>query len=160
MAILEGAGFAKPVDKSFFTGSILFTKLSNNSKIPTKAHETDAGFDLYCNEEVQIVSGERKLVGTGVAVAIPKNAVGLVCPRSGLAYKFGITITNAPGIIDSGYRGELKVILHNTGSDNFVCEAGSRIAQLVVVPYLSHSIEVSDLSESDRGTNGFGSSGA
>lgn len=97
---------------------------------------------------------------TGVAVAIPNGFVGLVAPRSGLAYKHGISVTNAPGIVDAGYRGELKCIIHNLGHEPFEIKPGDRIAQLVVTPFLQwESEEVAELPEADRGDNGFGSTG-
>lgn len=161
MGIIEAGGVARPVSSAPPKLEVTkFKKLVPDAVIPTRAHATDAGFDLYCNEDVHLYTGERKLVSTGIAVAIPTYAVGLVCPRSGLAVKEGITITNAPGIVDSGYRGELKVVLQNTGMTSFSCARHSRIAQLVVVPFFGLAIEVDDLPEADRGEAGFGSTGS
>lgn len=159
MGIIEADGVARPVPSMRRRDVILFKKLEDDAIIPSRAHPTDAGFDLYSSEEVHLYPGERKLVSTGVAVAIPEHAVGLVSPRSGLAIKDGITITNAPGIVDSGYRGELMVILHNTSDVAFSCGKHSRIAQLVVVPFLGLSTEVEELPAADRGESGFGSTG-
>lgn len=158
--IIEAAGVGRSVGSVANNNVILFNKLSDDAIIPARAHVTDAGFDLYCNEDIHLLPGERKLVSTGVAVALPTGTVGLVSPRSGLAVKNGITVTNAPGIVDSGYRGELKVIMHNT--DNkiaFSCLKHSRIAQMVVVPYYGIAAEVSSLPSADRGLHGFGSTG-
>lgn len=158
--VIEAAGVGKPAGGVSVSNVILFSKLSDDAIIPTRSHVTDAGFDLYCNEDIHILPGERKLVSTGVAAALPSGTVGLVSPRSGLAIKDGITVTNAPGIVDSGYRGELKVILHNTDSKlAFSCAKHSRIAQMVVVPYYGIAAEVSSLPSADRGMSGFGSTG-
>lgn len=158
--VIEAAGVGRPANGIANKNIILFTKLSTDAIIPTRSHVTDAGFDLYCNEDVHLYPGERKLISTGVATAIPQGAVGLVSPRSGLAIKDGITVTNAPGIVDSGYRGELKVILHNTDLTNaYSCPKHSRIAQIVVVPYFGTAVEVSELPSADRGESGFGSTG-
>jgi dUTP pyrophosphatase len=137
-----------------------FKRLHADAVMPKRAHGTDAGFDLTAVENAVLAPGGQVTVKVGLAVAIPAGYVGLVCPRSGLAAKFGITITNAPGIIDSGYRGELMVILHNTSSNTFEVEAGDRIAQLVVTPFLpALSVEVDSLPAADRGDAGFGSTG-
>ena len=135
-------------------------RLRDEAVIPARAYEGDAGLDLASCEHVALGPGERALVGTGLAVAIPDGYAGFVQPRSGLAAKHGITIVNAPGLVDAGYRGELKVVLLNTDtSETFVVEPGMRIAQLVVmqVPGLD-PVEVEELPESDRGVRGFGSS--
>src|SRR5437764_6598789 len=109
-------------------------RLRADAIIPSRAYEGDAGLDLAACERVELGAGERAIVGTGLAVAIPEGYAGFVQPRSGLAAKHGITIVNTPGLIDSGYRGELKVILLNTdGSEPFVVEPGMRIAQLLVI---------------------------
>ena len=136
------------------------TRLRDDAVLPTRAYPGDAGLDLAACERHELGPGERALVGTGIAVAIPEGHAGLVTPRSGLAAKNGITIVNTPGLVDSGYRGELKVILLNTdGNDTFVVEPGMRIAQLVVmlVPGVA-PVEVEELPESERGVRGFGSS--
>jgi dUTP pyrophosphatase len=135
-------------------------RLRDDAVIPVRAYEGDAGLDLASCERVELGPGERALVGTGLAVAIPDGYAGFVQPRSGLAAKHGITIVNSPGLVDAGYRGELKVVLLNTdASETFVVEPGMRIAQLVVleVPGLD-PVEVEELPDSERGVRGFGSS--
>ena len=126
--------------------------------LPRRAYPGDAGLDLAACEQVTIAPGERAMVGTGLAVAIPEGHAGLVIPRSGLAARHGISEVNAPGLIDSGYRGELKVILLNTDRTHaFTVEPGMRIAQLVVVPIPAlELIEVDELPEAERGAAGFG----
>jgi dUTP pyrophosphatase len=135
-------------------------RLHEDATLPTRAYEGDAGLDLSACERVELGPGERAVVSTGLAVAIPEGHAGLVLPRSGLAVRHGIGKVNAPGLIDSGYRGELKVVLLNTDrSERFVVEPGMRIAQLVVVPVASPDpVEVPDLPGSERGERGFGSS--
>jgi dUTP pyrophosphatase len=135
-------------------------RLRDDAVVPERAYAGDAGLDLAACERVELAPGGRATVGTGLAVAIPEGYAGFVQPRSGLAAKHGITIVNTPGLVDSGYRGELKVILLNTdGNDTFVVEPGMRIAQLVVmlVPGVV-PVEVEELPESVRGVRGFGSS--
>jgi dUTP pyrophosphatase len=135
-------------------------RLHDHAVVPSRAYAGDAGLDLSACERVELAPGERALVGTGLAVAIPDGYAGFVQPRSGLAAKHGITIVNTPGLVDSGYRGELKVILHNTDArEAFVVEPGMRIAQLVVleIPGVD-PVEVEALPESERGARGFGSS--
>jgi dUTP pyrophosphatase len=135
-------------------------RLRDDAVVPTRAYDGDAGLDLAACERVELGPGERATVGTGLAVAIPHGYAGFVQPRSGLASRHGITIVNTPGLVDSGYRGELKVILLNTDPrEPFVVEAGMRIAQLVVmqVPGVD-PVEVAALPESERGVRGFGSS--
>ena len=136
-------------------------KLTDNAVLPTRAHEGDAGLDLYACESAHIGPGERWGVGTGVAVEIPDGHAGLVLPRSGLARDHGISLVNAPGLIDSGYRGELKVILLNTDQEApFVVDHGMRIAQLVVLPIPElELVELDELPETERGVRGHGSSG-
>ena len=136
-------------------------RLRDDAILPAQAYDGDAGLDLAACERAELRPGERAVVGTGVAVAIPDGYAGLVLPRSGLAARHGLTIVNAPGLIDSGYRGELKVILLNTDArEPFVVEPGMRIAQLVLVEVASvHLVEVDELSGSERGAAGFGSSG-
>ena len=128
--------------------------------LPAQAYAGDAGFDLSACERVELGPGERALVPTGLAIAIPEGYAGFVQPRSGLAVRHGISIVNTPGLIDSGYRGELKVALLNTDErEPFVVEPGMRIAQLVVVPVPGvELLEVDALPESERGVRGFGSS--
>ena len=137
-------------------------KLRDDAVVPTRAYAGDAGLDLAACERVELGPGERALVGTGRAIAIPAGYAGYVQPRSGLAAKHGITIVNTPGLVDSGYRGELKVILLNTdANDPFVVEPGMRIAQLVVLPIPDVvPVELDELPASDRGERGFGSSAA
>jgi dUTP pyrophosphatase len=137
------------------------TKLSEGATLPTRAHEGDAGLDLYACETAHIGPGERWGVGTGVGVEIPAGHAGLVLPRSGLARDHGIALVNSPGLIDSGYRGELRVLLLNTDpAETFRVQAGDRIAQLVLVPIaLATPVEATVLAESARGGGGFGSSG-
>jgi dUTP pyrophosphatase len=135
-------------------------RLHADAVVPARAYDGDAGLDLAACERVELNPGERALVGTGLAVAIPEGYAGFVQPRSGLAAKNGITLPNSPGLVDSGYRGELKVILLNTDArETFVVEPGMRIAQLVVLPVPGvDPVEVDELPESERGVRGFGSS--
>ena len=137
-------------------------RLRDDAVVPAQAYAGDAGLDLAACERVELAAGERATVGTGLAVAIPAGYAGFVQPRSGLAAKHGITIVNTPGLVDSGYRGELRVILLNTDSEApFVVEPGMRIAQLVVVPVPAvEPVEVDELPETERGVRGFGSSRA
>jgi dUTP pyrophosphatase len=139
---------------------LAFRKLREDAIVPVRAYEGDAGLDLAACERVELAPGERAQVGTGLAVAIPDGFAGFVQPRSGLATKHGITIVNTPGLVDSGYRGELRVILLNTDARvPFVVEPGMRIAQLVIVPVAGvDPVEVEELPESERGVRGFGSS--
>ncbi|HEY6731323.1 MAG TPA: dUTP diphosphatase [Solirubrobacterales bacterium] len=136
-------------------------KLTEEARLPTRAHEGDAGLDLYACEAAHIGPGERWSIGTGVAVEIPAGHAGLVLPRSGLAREHGIALVNAPGLIDSGYRGELRVLLLNTDpADTFRVEPGDRIAQLLLTPIVTpQPVEATALSETARGEGGFGSSG-
>ncbi|HEX3561934.1 MAG TPA: dUTP diphosphatase [Solirubrobacterales bacterium] len=139
-----------------------FTKLSDNATLPTRAHDDDAGLDLYAAEEARIAPGARDSVGTGLAMAIPDGLAGLVLPRSGLALKHGVTLVNSPGLIDPGYRGEVRVLLLNTDNTmEFHCTPGDRIAQLLLVPIATASpMQTDELDSSIRGSGGFGSSGA
>ena len=135
-------------------------RLRPDAQVPTRAYAGDAGIDLAACERVELAPGERALVPTGLAVAIPAGYAGYVQPRSGLATKHGISIVNTPGLVDSGYRGELLVNLLNTDPrEPFVVEPGMRIAQLVVlaVPEVD-PVEVEELPDSERGDRGFGSS--
>ncbi len=136
-------------------------KLKDEATVPTRAHAGDAGLDLYACEAAHLGPGERWSVGTGVAVEIPDGYAGLVLPRSGIARDHGIALVNGPGLIDAGYRGEIRVLLLNTDpAEIFRVEPGERIAQLVVVPVgLPEPAEVESLSDSSRGDGGFGSSG-
>lgn len=127
---------------------------------PKYATHGDAGADLVSSEDVRIAAHQRVLVKTGIKIAIPEGYVGLVHPRSGLALKHGITVLNAPGTIDAGYRGEVGVILFNTGSLDFEVKAGDRIAQLVIQKVEYAEFEIVDaLTDTDRGDGGFGSTG-
>ena len=130
--------------------------------MPTRAHDGDAGLDLYALEDAYLAPGERAAIPTGIAVEIPDGYAGLILPRSGLALRQGIALVNAPGLIDPGYRGELRVLLLNTDrSQPFELSTGDRIAQLLVVrAELASVIEVEELTASARGAGGFGSSGA
>jgi len=135
--------------------------LSDAATLPTRAHEGDAGLDLYAAEPAILAPGERISVGTGIAVEIPSGHAGLVLPRSGLAARHGIALVNAPGLVDSGYRGEVRVLILNTDrEETFELGAGERIAQLLVVPYADSQPAMSSaLATSARGDGGFGSSG-
>lgn len=137
-------------------------RLRPEAMVPVRAYDGDAGLDLAACERVEIRPGERAVVPTGIALALPDGYAGFVQPRSGLAARAGITIVNAPGLIDSGYRGEIRVVLLNTDQrETFVAEAGDRIAQLVVLPVPAVAVsEVAALPESQRGERGFGSSRA
>jgi dUTP pyrophosphatase len=136
-------------------------RLADGATLPTRAHAGDAGLDLYAQEAAHIGPGERWSVGTGVAVEIPPGHAGLVLPRSGIARDHGIALVNSPGLIDAGYRGELRVLLLNTDpAETFRVAAGDRIAQLVISPIvLAEPVETPELAESARGDGGFGSSG-
>jgi dUTP pyrophosphatase len=137
------------------------TLLAGGARLPSRAHEGDAGLDLHAAEAAVIAPGERASVGTGIAVEIPPAHAGLVLPRSGLAAQHGIALVNAPGLIDSGYRGEIKVLLLNTDAASpFRVEPGDRIAQLLIAPVADAvAVEAGDLTDSSRGVGGFGSSG-
>ena len=139
---------------------LLVRRLHEGATLPARAYEHDAGLDLAACEHVELGPGERALVGTGLTVAIPAGHAGFVQPRSGLAARHGITVLNTPGLVDAGYRGELKVVLLNTDrSESFVVEPGMRIAQLVVLPVATpEPVEVAELPDSERGEKGFGSS--
>ena len=143
------------------TPDIRFRRLHPDAVLPVRAHPGDAGLDLVASEDASLGPGMRAAVGTGWAVAIPHGMAGLVVPRSGNALRMGLTVGNAPGLIDAGYRGELKVILINLGDAPVAIAAGDRIAQLVLVPVaLGAAVEVDELPESDgRGVGGFGSTG-
>ena len=150
---------ALPVPERGMT-ELLVKRLHDGAILPTRAYEHDAGLDLSACERVELGPGERALVGTGLTVAIPEGHAGFVQPRSGLAARHGITVLNTPGLVDAGYRGELKVVLLNTDrAERFVVEPGMRIAQLVIAPVVTPDlVEVDDLPDSERGEKGFGSS--
>lgn len=135
-------------------------RLNPDARLPAGAHPGDAGTDLFSVESVVIPPGDRRDVGTGLAIAIPLGYGGFVQPRSGLAFKNGIMVVNSPGLIDSGYRGEVRICLYNSGSEPFTVEVGARIAQLVVQRVEAPDfVEANDLGDTSRGAGGFGSSG-
>jgi dUTP pyrophosphatase len=136
-------------------------RLREEARLPARARDGDAGLDLYAAEAAAIAPGERASIATGIAIEVPPDHAGLVLPRSGLAARHGIALVNAPGLIDSGYRGEVKVLLLNTDSGReFEIEPGDRIAQLLLVPYtVAEPVAVEELAASARGDGGFGSTG-
>lgn len=138
-----------------------YARLSPSAAAPERAHDGDAGYDLRAAEPARLEPGERASVGTGLAVEIPYGCAGLVLPRSGMAARHGVSLVNAPGLIDAGYRGEVRVLLLNTDRDHpFEVAVGDRIAQLVLVRAEELELEqLPELSESPRGEGGFGSSG-
>ena len=144
--------------------NVRFVRLPHNVDLPLPSYETSgsAGMDLPAaiKETIVLQSLERTAIPTGLQIAISDGFEGQVRPRSGLAFRYGLTVTNAPGTIDSDYRGELKVLLVNLGSDAVTIERGMRIAQLVIAPAVQASVsEVATLDETDRGAGGFGSTG-
>ncbi|HEF0370292.1 TPA: dUTP diphosphatase [Clostridioides difficile] len=135
-------------------------KINDDAIIPNFAHKGDAGMDLYSIEEVVIPSGETKLIKTGICIELPTMTEVQVRPRSGLALKHSVTVLNTPGTIDEGYRGELKIILINHGKNDFKVEKHMKIAQMIIKPIYDINIEeVEELSDSERGKGGFGSTG-
>lgn len=140
---------------------LLVQRLDEAAILPTLAHDGDAGYDLYSIEPAELAPGERAMIRTGIAIEVSKGHAALVLPRSGTAAKHGITVVNAPGLVDSGYRGEVKVLLLNTDrSETFTVAPGDRIAQLILVRVELPPVEETDsLNESARGEGGFGSSG-
>ena len=143
------------------TLEISIKRLHNDAIVPQLAHVTDAGADLYAIDDVVLQPGERALISTGIAMALPEGYAGFVQPRSGLAAKHGVSVVNTPGTIDAGYHGEIKVILINHDlREAFTVSKGDRIAQFIIQKIERPSFnEVSELPETDRGTNGFGSTG-
>ena len=140
---------------------IRFMVLNANAKVPAYAQQGDAACDLVSCDEVEILPGGREVVGTGIAVEIPIGFAGFLLPRSGIALRAGVTLMNSPGLIDSGFRGELKVVLYNSDNTNsFKVRVGDRIAQLIVlaVPKMIFT-QASTLSDTERGGGGFGSTG-
>jgi dUTP pyrophosphatase len=139
---------------------LFVVRLREEATLPERAYAGDAGLDLAACERVELGPGQRAVVPTGLAVAIPEGYAGFVQPRSGLAARHGVSVVNSPGLIDSGYRGEIRVVLLNTDSERtWTAEAGERIAQLVVLPVPEVAlVEVDALPESARGVRGFGSS--
>jgi dUTP pyrophosphatase len=141
--------------------SLPVRRLRPEAVLPSRAYDGDAGLDLSAAEAVVLGPGERAVVGTGLAVAVPEGHAAFVQPRSGLAARHGITIVNAPGLVDSGYRGEVMVVLLNTGDKPFAVDLGMRIAQLVVLPVAAADpVEVDELPGTERGERGHGSSGS
>ncbi len=142
--------------------SLRVARLDARARLPTRAYPGDAGLDLYALDGAELAPGERATVRTGVAIEIPAGHAGLVLPRSGLAACYGIALVNAPGLIDAGYRGELKVLLLNTDREEpFTITAGDRVAQLMLVSVqLPRVVEVDALAVSERSIGGFGSSGS
>jgi dUTP pyrophosphatase len=141
--------------------SLRVRRLDDRARLPTRAYPGDAGLDLYALDDAVLVPGERASVRTGIAIEIPDGQAGLVLPRSGLARRHGISVVNAPGLIDAGYRGEIQVLLLNTDrAAAFSISAGDRIAQLLIVGVQTPDVlEVDELALSQRGLGGFGSSG-
>jgi dUTP pyrophosphatase len=138
-----------------------FVRLDPEVEIPTRSHIGDAAVDLQARYAISLEPGERVAVPTGLAVAIPEGFAGLVIPRSGHAKRLGLGVVNGPGLIDSGYRGEVSVLLINHGAEKVTFEKGERIAQLAVVPIAAVDwVEVESLDETSRGTGGFGSTGS
>ena len=137
-------------------------RLRADAVVPERAYAGDAGLDLVACDRAELGPGERAVIATGVAVAIPEGYAGFVQPRSGLAARHGISVVNSPGLVDAGYRGELRVVLLNTDvRETFVVEPGTRVAQLVVLPVPDvELLEVDELPASERGVRGFGSSTA
>ena len=140
---------------------VLVKRLDLSMPLPAYARPGDAGLDLHAAHDVTLEPGARALVGTGLGVAIPFGFAGLVLPRSGLARAHGVTVLNAPGLVDAGYRGELKVLLVNHGGEPVTLRRGERVAQLVIQRVESAElIELAELPPSERGEGGFGSTGA
>ena len=140
---------------------MLLTRVDASVPVPSYAHPGDAGVDLSCTDDVVLGPGERAVVGTGVAIALPPGYAGFVQPRSGLALRHGVTCLNTPGLIDAGYRDELKVLLVNTDpTADYAIARGDRIAQLVVAPVVRATFDVTEtLEDTPRGAGGFGSTG-
>jgi dUTP pyrophosphatase len=138
-----------------------FRRLAQHASAPARSHDDDAGFDLFAAQDAMLGPGERADVGTGIALAIASGHAGLVLPRSGLARRHGITLVNTPGLIDAGYRGEVRVLLLNTDREEaFEVKTGERIAQLVIVRHEAPElVEADELEETVRGVGGFGSTG-
>lgn len=141
---------------------IRFKKLLDNAHVPVSGTISSAGYDLFAciTEDITIKPNDIVMISTGIAIEIPNGYFGMVCSRSGLALKHGIHVLNSPGIIDSDYRGELKCIIHNCSNNSFAIQNNTKIAQLVIIKYESIQwIESNDLSRTDRGIQGFGSTG-
>lgn len=141
-------------------GRKMNVRLSDGAELPRYAHEGDAGLDLRITHDVTLKPGERATVGTGLAVEIPQGCVGLVFPRSGLASKHGITLSNSVGVIDSGYHGEIGATLLNQSDETTTLDAGTRVCQLIVMPFVPcELVPCEELTETERGAAGFGSTG-
>ena len=142
---------------------VLVTRLDKDLPLPSYAKGGDAGADLVTRLDVTLEPGERKLVPTGISIALPDGYVALVHPRSGLAIKHGVTMVNSPGTVDAGYDGEIKVIVYNTNPQSYQIKKGQKIAQAVLCPVINGKFvtlhEVIELNEKERGSNGFGSTG-
>jgi len=137
---------------------IQIKKLSSTAVVPSYAHAHDAGMDLYACESMVITAGERGLVPTGMAMAIPAGYVGLIWDKSGMALKFGLKVMG--GVIDAGYRGEVKIVMHNLSSADYHVEKGMKVAQMLIQPVMQMPLaEVSELDSTPRGEGGFGSTG-
>ncbi|MDJ0694305.1 dUTP diphosphatase [Mastigocoleus sp. MO_188.B34] len=142
------------------TVKIKVLKLVESAKLPRYEHEDDSGLDLFALEEQEVLSGEAKLIKTGISIELPEGTEAQIRPRSGLALKHSITVLNTPGTVDAGYRGEIKVILINHGKQPFKVLKSMKIAQMVIAPVISAEIEeVNSLSKTIRGEGGFGSTG-
>ena len=133
-------------------------KVTLNAKLPIKAHKSDAGYDLFATENKKIYEQTRELIGTGIAIELPEGYEAQVRPRSGLAHKHGLTVLNSPGTIDAGYRGEIKVNIFNS-AELYEIKKGDKIAQMVIQKLPEVSLVLGDLSDSDRGGRGHGSTG-
>lgn len=141
-------------------GRKMNVRLSDGAELPRYAHDGDAGLDLRITHDVILAPGARATVGTGLAVEIPQGCVGLVFPRSGLASKHGITLSNSVGVIDSGYRGEIGATLLNQSDETITLDAGTRVCQLIVMPFVPcELVPCEELTETERGAAGFGSTG-
>ncbi len=138
---------------------VIFEKITESARIPEYAHPTDSGMDLFADETCLISAGERRIVSTGIKIQLPPNTEGQVRSKSGLALNYGIMVLNSPGTIDANYRGEIKVILYNTNTFDYLVEKGTKIAQLVVCPFYTCEIETGKVDDTDRGSGGFGSTG-
>jgi dUTP pyrophosphatase len=134
--------------------------VDDEAQLPAQAYAGDGAFDLHAHHDAEVLPGQRQIVGCGIAIAVPDGYAGLVLPRSGLAANYGVTVLNGPGLVDSGYRGEVRVVLFNSSSDVFAVSQGDRVAQLMLVALPSVSLRpVAALPASSRGEGGFGSSG-
>src|ERR671916_2379376 len=160
MRVPRGAPLPCPCMIEALADTLEIRLVNADAMAPARIRPGDAGYDLRATERVSIPQDGRRLVGTGIAIAHPHGVAGLVSPRSGLAIEHGLTLLNAPGLIDPNYRGEIKVILHNTSERRYTVEIGDRIAQLLLVPYWAPELEVvPELEGTERGADGFGSSG-